>query len=114
MASLLVALTLVPALGSTVLRTTVEKKHPWFDALVRGYEKLLRFSLAHKAPVLIAAVALLGLACYGAATMGTAFIPAMDSPQMSATLELPKGADSRTLYETTDTVSYTHLAQHFV
>ncbi|MBC5581213.1 efflux RND transporter permease subunit [Anaerofilum sp. BX8] len=110
MASLLVALTLVPALGSTVLRTTVEKKHPWFDALVRGYEKLLRFSLAHKAPVLIAAVALLGLACYGAATMGTAFIPAMDSPQMSATLELPKGADSHTLYETTDKVVERMLA----
>lgn len=110
MASLIVALTLVPALGSTVLKTTVEKKHPWFDAVVRGYEKLLRFSLAHRAPVLLAAVALLGLACYGAATMGTAFIPAMDSPQMSATLELPKGTDTRTLYETTDEVVARMLA----
>ena len=60
--------------------------------------------------MLLAAVALLGLACYGAATMGTAFIPAMDSPQMSATLELPKGTDTRTLYETTDEVVARMLA----
>ncbi len=87
-----------------------KKRIRWFDAVVRGYEKLLRFSLAHRAPVLLAAVALLGLACSGRPPWAPPLSPAMDSPQMSATLELPKGTDTRTLYETTDEVVARMLA----
>lgn len=92
LASLVVALTVVPAMGSTVLRKTAEKQHRWFDAFVNGYEKVLRFSLSHRALVLLGAVALLGLSVWQTARMGTAFIPSMDGTQMSATLTLAEDA----------------------
>ena len=38
LASLVVALTLVPAMGSTMLRKTKEKKHRWFEGFTNGYE----------------------------------------------------------------------------
>jgi HAE1 family hydrophobic/amphiphilic exporter-1 len=41
-ASLIIALTLVPAMGATALRTVKEKEHHWFDIVNHGYEKLLR------------------------------------------------------------------------
>lgn len=45
LASLIVALTVVPCAGSTVLRTQKEVKHPLFDKLLDGYEKALRFCM---------------------------------------------------------------------
>ena len=104
LASLAVALTLVPALGSSALRTAGEKPHPLFDRFVGAYEKVLRWSLSHKAPVLCAALALLVFSGVMVTRMGTAFIPAMDSPQMSATLTMPKEADTRQTYEMADEV----------
>lgn len=92
LASLVVALTVVPAMGSTVLRKAEEKPHRWFDAFVNGYEKVLRFSLGHRAAVLLVVVVLLGLSIYETVQMGTSFIPSMDSSQMSATLTLPENA----------------------
>ena len=47
---------------------------------------------AHKAPVLSGVTALLAISIFLTTQMGTAFIPAMDSPQMSATLTMPRGA----------------------
>ena len=62
MASLIVALTVVPCAGSTVLRKQKEIKHPWFDRFLNGYEKLLRFCLKRKAiPLTLAIVLLLSL-----------------------------------------------------
>ena len=58
-ASLMVALTVVPALSSTLLRTTSEKGHPLFDKVLVLYEKALSFCLRFKAVPLGLAVALL-------------------------------------------------------
>ena len=104
LASLVVALTLVPAMGSTMLRKTKEKKHRWFDGFTNGYEKALRFSLKHKIVVIAGVVALLAFAAFEAVNMGTSFMPAMDSPQMMATLEMPKEATQQEGYEMTDEV----------
>ena len=92
LASLVVALTLVPAMGAAVLKNTKEKSHRWFDAFVEGYQRLLGWALRHKAPVLSGVTALLAISIFLTTQMGTAFIPAMDSPQMSATLTMPRGA----------------------
>ena len=43
LASLVVALTVVPCAGSTVLKKQKDIKHPLFDKVLNGYEKLLRF-----------------------------------------------------------------------
>lgn len=105
LASLGVALTLVPAMGASVLRNTKEKEHKWFDAMVGGYRRLLAWSLRHKAAVLAFALALLVLSVYLTTLMGTAFIPAMDSPQMSASMTAPQGTSQEDLYILADTVA---------
>ncbi|HHV39243.1 MAG TPA: acriflavin resistance protein [Tepidimicrobium sp.] len=89
-ASLLVALTLVPTLASGILKSTREKSHGLFDRFVNRYEKILRWSLKHKSIVIIGVVALLGLSGFFGIRMGTSFIPDMESPQMSITIELPE------------------------
>lgn len=104
LASLIVALTLVPAMGSTMLRKTNEKKHRWFEGFTNGYEKVLRFSLKHKIVVIAGVVVLLAFAAFEAVNMGTSFMPAMDSPQMMATLEMPKESTKQEGYEMTDEV----------
>ena len=104
LASLVVALTLVPAMGSTMLRKTKEKKHRWFEGFTNGYEKVLRFSLKHKIVVIASVLALLVFAVFEAVNMGTAFMPEMDSPQKMATMEMPKEATQQEGYEMADEV----------
>ena len=93
-ASLVVALTLVPCMASNLLANVDEKTHPLFDKLVNGYEKLLRLCLRFKPIVLIFVLELLALSIFFTTKIGTSFMPKMDSPQMTATIninsELPK------------------------
>jgi multidrug efflux pump subunit AcrB len=93
-ASLLVALTLVPSMGATMLKNTTEKEHKWFEKAVQRYEYLLVKSLDHKLMVVLLVVGLLGLSIYLTTTMGTAFIPEVDSPQMSASYDAPEGLET--------------------
>lgn len=104
-ASLIVALTLVPCMGATLLKKDEkEKKHPWFDALVAGYEKTLRFCLKYKAVPLLAAVALLALAVWQTTRMGLEFLPEMGGNQMSVTVTAPEEASKEEAYALADTV----------
>ena len=93
MASLLVALTVVPTLASAVLTAGTVRRQRWFESLQGTYEGVLRFALNRKGLVLTAVFLLLGLSIYGVSVMGTAFIPQMDSPQMTASLSLPEDSD---------------------
>ncbi|MCW3490662.1 efflux RND transporter permease subunit [Dethiobacter alkaliphilus] len=104
LASLVVALTVVPSMASTVMKSTNEKKHRWFDALVNKYERVLDFSLRYKFVVLILVVFLFGLSVYGVTIMGTSFMPEMDAPQMSATLTMPEGSEREDTYAMADEV----------
>ena len=58
-ASLIVALTFVPMMASGALKNTREIKHPWFDRILDGYEKVLRVALRFKPIVLICVVVFL-------------------------------------------------------
>ncbi|WP_434793736.1 efflux RND transporter permease subunit [Terrisporobacter petrolearius] len=93
-ASLIVALTLVPCMASNLLSNVDEKPHPLFDKIVDGYEKLLRLCLRFKPVVLCFSIALLIVAAFATTKIGTSFMPKMDSPQMMATInidsDLPK------------------------
>ncbi|MCC3870099.1 efflux RND transporter permease subunit [Terrisporobacter mayombei] len=93
-ASLIVALTLVPCMASNLLSNVDEKSHPLFDKMVDGYEKLLRLCLKFKPVVLCFSVVLLIVAAFATTKIGTSFMPKMDSPQMMATInidsDLPK------------------------
>lgn len=93
-ASLIVALTLVPCMASNLLSNVNEKSHPLFDKIIDGYEKLLRLCLRFKPVVLCFCVGLLIIAAFATTKIGTSFMPKMDSPQMMATInidsDLPK------------------------
>ncbi len=91
-ASLVVALTLVPAMGAGILKNTKEKKPSrFFEKAMTGYEKLLRTSLKHRGIVLALAVLFLILSAVLSLSKGTAFMPEMDSTQISMTLTMPEG-----------------------
>lgn len=93
-ASLIVALTVVPTFGATILSNTKPKKHPWFDAIVRVYEKALRFSLRQKWIPLVIAVVLLVLCVIQAFRTGLVLLPDMGSNQMSVTITTdPENSD---------------------
>ena len=105
-ASLLVALTLVPALSGKILTGDAAGKKPnrLLSRIMESYEKLLRLVLRHKAPVLLGAVALLIVSGLLAVGMGTAFMPEMDSPQVSVSIEMPEDATTAQGREMCDTV----------
>lgn len=85
-ASLIVALTVVPSMSATVLRNTKPKSHRWFDVLIRGYEKALRFCLKRKwLPIAIAVVLLAG-SVYQSFRTGLVLLPTMGSNQMSVSI----------------------------
>ncbi len=91
-ASLAVALTLVPSMGAGLLKKTKEKKpSQFFEKLMDGYERLIRLALGHRAVVLILAVGLLILSAVLEFAKGTAFMPEMDSTEISMTLTMPEG-----------------------
>lgn len=91
-ASLIIALTLVPAMASRILKDSKKKEHKIFDKFNGGYKKAVTWSLSHKPVVLITAVALLVASCFGAISKGFIFMPDMDMPQLSATLEMEVGS----------------------
>lgn len=90
LASLIVALTLVPAMASKMFHHTAEKKDVIFDKLINGYEKLLTLALNHKAIVIITTLVLLVVSIGLTTQMGTAFIPEVEGKQISITMETPK------------------------
>ena len=100
LASLIVALTLVPAMGQRMLRKVKPVKHGMFDKMLGGYEKSIRFVLKHRAIALIAAVVLLFGSMFGAVARGFSFMPNMASTELSVTVKLD---DSATMDDTIDT-----------
>ncbi|MEG1049149.1 MAG: efflux RND transporter permease subunit, partial [Oscillospiraceae bacterium] len=104
-ASLIVAMTFVPALSSNILTSATEKRSKLFDGLVNWYEKALRYNLKHKWIVIGLTTALLAVAAYKTLTMPMAFIPPMDSPQMQMTLSLPKETSRQELIDASQEVA---------
>ena len=104
-ASLIVALTLVPSMGATLLKDTRSKEHKWFDAMIVGYERVLRFFLRFKIVPIAAALALLVFAVWQVTRMGIVFMPEMGSEQMSATLKMDTEATQDEDYALADKIS---------
>lgn len=92
LASLIVALTLVPAVSSGLLRHGASAEGRAQAAMKNAYTRALNFTLRHKAPVLLGSVALLAVSAVLAVSRGFAFMPAMDSNQMSVSVSLDEDA----------------------
>ena len=86
MASLVIAMTVVPAAGSTILKNAKPKEHPLFDKFLGVYEKILSFCLKVKVVPILVAVALLGLTTWLVLRMGIVMIPEMTANQIQAAL----------------------------
>lgn len=105
LASLIVSLTLVPAMASGMLKKQKkEKTGGLFGSLLGCYERLARFSLRHKFLVLLLAVAALGITGYKSITQGFTFMPAMDMPSLNVTVSMPEDYNMAQATELADQV----------
>lgn len=103
-ASLVVALTVVPSMSATVLKKENTKKHRFFDAVLNAYEKAARFSLSHKAVVLVGSLILLIFCVIQVFRMGIVMMPDMASEQMSISATMPKENSTKEDHETADQI----------
>ncbi|MEG0257489.1 MAG: efflux RND transporter permease subunit [Christensenella sp.] len=104
LASLIIALTLVPAMGSTMLKKTKDKKHPLFDKFTAGYQKLLAGALSRKWIVIVIVIGLFVFSVGSVFTMGTSLMPKMDSNEIMITMEMPKDSTTKETRDMSDTV----------
>jgi HAE1 family hydrophobic/amphiphilic exporter-1 len=99
-ASLLVALMIVPPLSNFKVARKVEtgRSDSWYQ---RIYSAMLRWSLAHRVLVLVIAIVLF----FGSFTLlpiiGTSFIPSMGEKMLTVDVEMPPGTDLITTEEAT-------------
>lgn len=91
LASLLVALTVVPMMASGLLKTMEQKESKFFIKLKNVYGKVLAKALKYKVVVILAALGLFVISIELAVSKGTAFMPDMESTQISMTLETEEG-----------------------
>lgn len=103
-ASLLVALTLVPAMAAPMLAQPQKESTEFFRRLQDAYAGALAWSLQHKLLVLLPVFALFGICVWQAFSAGVSFMPEMDSDEMSLTVEMPRGATFDETTQMADTV----------
>ena len=95
----------VPAMAAGMLsRAKEQKEGKFFGGLMKFYEKILRLSLRFKPIVLLLVIVLLIVSMKASFAKGTAFMPDMDSTQISMTLTLPKDTPLAETAEVTDRV----------
>ncbi len=105
LASLVIALTVVPAMSSVMLTKTKNKKEGrFFGGLTRLYGKVLRVSLKMKPVVYILVVVLLVISMVAAMSNGTAFMSDMDSTQLTVSVQTAEDATLKETGEITDKV----------
>lgn len=107
LASLIVAITLVPAMSQGMLKKQKVKKskeNGGESKFAAGYKKLVSVTLNHKFILLFAAVALLAASAYFSIAKGFSFMPDMQSSQLSVSVTMPEEADFKTAAQTTDKI----------
>lgn len=104
-ASLVVALTLVPMMGSRMLKRGREKSQPLYEGIQSVYGMMISWCLRFKPVVLVGALALLIVSAVLAASRGTALMPQMDSTQATVTISVDKKKSLKELGEVTDQVT---------
>ena len=92
LASLIVALTLVPAMASGMLRKEKQTKDTLMPKVLRIYEKAAAWTLDHKAIVLVASAVLLVVTAVFSLSRGFIFMPEMDMPNVSVSIVMPEDA----------------------
>lgn len=109
-ASLIVALTVVPAAASTILKNSQPKPQKFFDKFLNHYGKMLNWCLDHKAIPITAAVALLALTIFAVLNMGIVLLPEMTGNQITVNVTTPEGLTREESYAMADDVTETLLS----
>ena len=104
MASLLVALTVVPAAASTMLRNSKPKDHPLYDKFLNVYGKFLNWCLNYKLVPLLVAVALLAGCVWAVLNTGIVLLPEMTGDQIQVSVTTPETLTREESYAMADDV----------
>ena len=104
LASLVVALTVVPALGSKIFAKAEPREFTWFENFKEWYGRFLEKCLRHRAPVLGIAFVLLALSIVGVFKMGITLIPDMESNEISLNATMPEEMEQNEGNKTADEI----------
>ena len=104
LASLAIALTLVPAMSAGLLKNTKAKEHKIMNTMIAGYEKLIHIALNHKGITLAIAFFMLIFSGVILLAKGFIFMPEMSTNQLSATIIMPEDATFDELRAVSDSV----------
>ncbi|MBQ1820589.1 MAG: efflux RND transporter permease subunit [Clostridia bacterium] len=91
LASLIVAITVIPAMVTGVMRRPVKPQGKGSKKLLAAFEKALRFSLRHRAVALILALVILFGSAFMVIRRGFTMFPESGGKQISVTVPLEKG-----------------------
>ncbi len=104
LASLIVSLTLVPAMASGMLRKEKQQKTTVMDKVKAAYSKAAAWALSHKAIVLVGAAVLLVASTVLCLIRGFIFMPEVDMPNVNVTITMPEDATMEEATELADQV----------
>jgi len=90
MASLIVALTVIPAMAQGLLRRQVKPMSNAARKLLSGFEKMVRFAIGHRGLALLLALALLGTSAWYSLRQGFEYFPESGGTQISVTVNVPE------------------------
>ena len=105
LASLIIALTLVPAMAAGMLKKNKPIKPGLLDKIYPGYRRAVSWSLGHKAVVLGVAVVLLVGSALLTLQRGFVFMPKIDLNTVSVTITMPDGCSYEKAAELADEVA---------
>ncbi|MBQ9179222.1 MAG: efflux RND transporter permease subunit [Firmicutes bacterium] len=105
LASLIVALSVVPSLSSTLLKNAQPKEEKFMNRLKEKYETALTFCLRMKFVPIAIAIVLLGICAAKVMSTGIVIIPEMSSNQMSMQMQTKQESSTEEDYELMDKIS---------
>lgn len=104
LASLMVALTVVPTMSSTILKKSQPKEHKLFDKMLIGYRKALEFCLRFKIVPLAISIVLLVVSISTVLNMGIVLLPDTGSNQVQVSLTVSEDTTRDDAYAKADRV----------
>ena len=90
LASLLVALTLVPMASATLLKKEVKNKNRFFSTFQSGYLRVLNHALNHKWITIALVLVLFVTSIIASLSLGTELFPSGDTGNISVSVEMPE------------------------
>ena len=103
-ASLIVALTVVPAASSSLMRNTNTSELRFFTRMQEAYGRSLGWCLRHKFVTILVAVVLLAVSIWQILRMGIVFLPEMTSSFIEVDVETPEDMTREESYAEVDKV----------